>query len=99
LAKNRWIAAFLNLLFYGLGYLYLGERKALGAMLFVARIVFVIAEVYALAAPISSGVVIMTYVNINTIGFTVLGLALAYDAYRLAKSPLLAPPPEIVNHA
>jgi hypothetical protein len=36
--KKPWIAALLNLLFWGLGYIYNGKRKVFGVMLFISVI-------------------------------------------------------------
>lgn len=47
--KNPWLAAFLNL-FFGLGYVYLGEKKVLGAptIVFVvlALVIFIVLGVF-----------------------------------------------------
>jgi hypothetical protein len=36
--KNKWISAILNFFFMGLGYLYNGKRKLLGALLTIGAI-------------------------------------------------------------
>jgi hypothetical protein len=85
LAKNTWVAVLLNLFLYGLGYVYLGKRKAFGATLFIAQIAFWAAEGYALSSHLPFGPVTNTYVEFDSVGFGILGLAFAYDAYRIAE--------------
>src|SRR3989338_1895487 len=71
--KNPWVAAILNFLFWGLGYLYNYKRKFLGIVLLVSG--FIIDAAYFSAA-ISDGLMIMAY------PLTLIGIGFAYDAYK-----------------
>ena len=77
--KAPWIAAMLNFLFYGAGYLYAGKKKALGWGLIVVFIVmsveFLIGDVNHVSDPI----------NTHSISITLLSLILAYDGYKIVK--------------
>ena len=76
---NRTIAAVLNFLVWGLGYLYVGERTRLGALLLAGYLpihaywVGVVGISAALAGPDTWLVVV---------GHLLLSVGLAYDAYR-----------------
>jgi len=83
--KSPILAGILNFLLYGIGYLYLGKRKVFGIVLFLGDVAFFAATGYAAIAQIS---ISQTYVNINSIGFVIIGVALGYDAYQLARQPL-----------
>jgi hypothetical protein len=85
LAKNRWIAAVLNLFLYGLGYVYLGKRKTFGATLFLANLAFYAAFGYLLLNPRIT--LDFTYETANGVGFGIIALVFAYDAYQLGKEP------------
>ncbi len=75
--KNPWIAAILNFILYGLGYLYLGKRRALGGGLLVSDVIL---SIFLLGSQLPG----TTFAGL-TVGFLIMGLALAYDAYREAK--------------
>ena len=77
--KNPWIAAVLNFFFMGLGTLYVGRRKALGAALTMGAIALTYVEMNLKAGspglyPIMFGAVFL------------MNAFLAYDGYTEAKS-------------
>jgi len=76
--KNPWIAAFLNLIFPGIGYLYIGKRKWFAYILIAAMVSGIIADI--------------EYIDLNRTDLITLLLsgflwffAFAYDAYAEAK--------------
>jgi len=77
--KNPWIAAILNFMFYGAGYLYAGKRTTFGTMLLVGWAISLTAgetldpniSLYGLGALLMSEIFI--------------GFALAYDGYMAVK--------------
>jgi len=77
--KNPWIAALLNFLFYGGGYIYAGKKKTLGYGLIL---VFVIMSIEVLFGNISH---IADPISTHTISMTVLAVILAYDVYSIVK--------------
>ena len=77
--KNPWIAALLNFLFYGAGYIYAGKRKALGWGLIV---VFIIMSVEFFLGSINH---IKDPISTHMASTTLLGIILAYDVFRLVK--------------
>jgi hypothetical protein len=77
------LAAVLNLFLYGLGYVYIGKRKTFGILLFLGNIAFYAALGWALYYPLPQTA--NAYVDINGVGFAVIGIAFAYDAHRLAE--------------
>jgi hypothetical protein len=77
--KNPWIAAVLNFFFMGLGTLYVGRRKALGAALIVGAIALTYVELNLNAGspglyPIMFGAVML------------MNVFFAYDGYTEAKT-------------
>ena len=77
--KNPWIAAVLNFFFMGLGTLYIGRRKLLGAGLTIAALILTYVEMQVKGAapalyPIMFGAVFVA----NTV--------LAIDGYNEAKN-------------
>jgi len=77
--KNPWIAALLNFLFYGAGYLYAGKKKVLGSGLVlvfgVMSIEFFLGSINHLSDPIST----------HMISTTLLSFVVAYDVYAIVK--------------
>jgi len=78
--KNPWIAATLNLLFYGAGYVYAGKRKILGwgllAVFVVMSAEFFLGAIDHIKDPIST----------HMISTTLLSFVLAYDGYKVVKN-------------
>ena len=77
--KNAWIAALLNLIFYGAGYIYVGKKKALGWGLLV---VFIIMTIEFFMGSIDH---INDPVSTHMYSTTLLGFILAYDVYKIVK--------------
>jgi len=74
--KSPLLAAILNFIIYGIGYLYLGKRKEFGYILVVS---WIIAAVSGLG-----GVNPLQLPPGLYISEIILGIAFAYDAYKLA---------------
>jgi len=81
--NNPWIAAVLNFFVFGLGYLYLNKKKFFGVLLLIGYVA--ISIVYNLTPGRLGSYLYVDGIGLG-IGFIVIGLALAYDAYQLAKS-------------
>jgi len=86
--KNPWIAAILNLLFWGLGYIYNGKRVLFGVLILIADLSFTLAVI--LAGMTSGDYSLIS--DSDLIGgalMTVFGIlitaAFASDAYKEAK--------------
>jgi len=83
-SKNPWIAAILNLLWAGLGYIYLGKRKNFGYILFVAGLLALV-DVAMNLGTYAQG----NYSNLITplvvASAVLMELAFAYDAFKLAQ--------------
>jgi uncharacterized membrane-anchored protein YitT (DUF2179 family) len=78
-AKIPWLAAVLNILLAGLGYLYIGKRKTFGILL-------IIAEVFNFVWIFTNPAVLAMFRNIwITVAGVLYTLAFAIDAYLLAK--------------
>lgn len=77
--KNPWIAALLNFVFLGAGYVYLKKRKMLGLGL--------IAVVIVMTVEFFLGTIghVQNLINTHSYSLTLLSIVLAYDAYGLAK--------------
>jgi len=79
MAKKPWLAAILNIILSGLGYLYVGKRKVFGTLLLVGEL---LAFVWLFTDP-------ATLQLISNIWVTLAGLlwiiGLAIDAYNDAK--------------
>ena len=84
LAKNRWIAAVLNALIWGFGYLYLEEKRTFAKLLFLG---WLVSHSAWLITRIINGQYFspLTYQVIGGAGFLIIDFAFAYDAYQLAK--------------
>jgi hypothetical protein len=76
--KNPWVAALLNLLFYGAGYLYIGKKKAFGVGLIIVAVIIGIETVLIpmdhLGDPVGT----------HSVSMTAMGIVLAYDGYKMA---------------
>ena len=79
--KNPWVAAILNLLFFGGGYIYNGKRTGLGIALILAWILIRIGEIWIYL----TGLVTKEWL-VLFVGLVVLMFSLASDAYQEAKS-------------
>ncbi len=80
MAKKPWLAALLNVIFSGLGYLYVGKRKLFGVLLILSEI---LAFVWLFTDPVAWQVMENVWIALTGILF-VIGLAI--DAYNDAKS-------------
>ncbi len=78
--KNPWIAALLNFIFYGAGYIYAGKKKALGWGLLA---VFIIMSLEFFSGSINH---INDPVSTHMFSTTLLGIILAYDIFNLMKT-------------
>jgi hypothetical protein len=78
--KNPWIAAILNLLLFGGGYLYNGKRKGLGLALILAWILIRWGEISIYLTGLVTGKWLILFT-----GLIVLMFCLAADAYMEAK--------------
>ena len=79
--KNPWIAAILNLIFFGGGYIYNGKRVGLGMALIVALLLIRYGEIAIYLTNLVQDKWIVLFV-----GLVVLQFSLATDAYKEAKS-------------
>ena len=73
--KNPWLAAVLNFLLYGLGYIYNGKRIGIGILLLAADII--LSSIYL--------VIFSVELAVTALPLLLIGLALAWDAYREAQ--------------
>jgi hypothetical protein len=83
MGENCWVAAGLNFFTYGLGYLYIGEKKLFGIALTFGRAALYASFFWGLAHPLPQSTV--TYQDILSLGIVVIAIACAYDAFQLAK--------------
>lgn len=94
--KNPWVAALLNFLFIGLGYVYNGKRAKFGWLIFIAVIalflsVFTVQETYT--DTYTPSVEPSSYEEFRTAWFSellgyfiwLIPIAFAYDAYKEAE--------------
>jgi xanthosine utilization system XapX-like protein len=95
LGKNRWVAALGNLLVWGLGYVYLNERRGLGIILLSAFVASTAALIWSLVFPLPRP--IWPYVDLNGTGHGLVGIALGYDAYQLARRIESITPAQLVR--
>lgn len=77
--KKPWLAAFLNIVIPGSGYLYAGKRKNFGILLTVSSIMSLI------WSPSPEVVAEICGNNFAILSMIFFGVALAYDAYTEAK--------------
>jgi len=78
--KNPWVAALLNLLFYGAGYLYIGKKKTFGVGLII---VVVIIGIETVLRPMDH---LGDLIGTHSVSMTAMGIVLAYDVYKMARS-------------
>jgi hypothetical protein len=78
--KNPWIAALLNFLLYGAGYVYNGKTKNLGLALILAWVVLRTADIriYLDATSLDNWFILMA-------GLSILQFTFAIDGFRQAK--------------
>jgi len=74
--KKPWLAALLNFIIWGLGYLYVGERKNFGILLVIGEILLI-----GLTATQPLGLSELLALP----GSIIISLAFAYDGYKTAK--------------
>ena len=79
MAKNPWIAAVLNVLIAGLGYVYIGKRVVFGALLIVSEFV---AYIWFFSTPEVSSIF---YNSILLVSAVLAIAAFGFDAFQLAK--------------
>jgi len=79
--KNPWIAAILNLLFFGGGYIYNGKRAMLGCGLVIGWILIRVGEIQIYL----SHLVFNQWLTMFC-GFVALQISFAIDAYKEAKA-------------
>ena len=80
--KSQWLAAFLNLFFPGIGYVYAGKRVGFGVGLFVCTTLFLsisLLDPSVMDAPTGQ------YDNFYFLIFLAIYLLFAYDGYRTAQ--------------
>ena len=80
MTKNPWIAAILNLLFFGGGYIYNGKRMGYGVALIVAWLLIRIGEIQIYLTHL-----VNNYWLILFAGLIVMQLNFAIDAYKETK--------------
>jgi len=80
MAKKPWLAALLNVIWSGLGYLYVGKRKLFGVLLILSEI---LACVWLFTDPVAWQVMENIWVGLAAIPFVI---GLAVDAYNDAKN-------------
>jgi hypothetical protein len=89
--KNPFIAAILNFLLWGLGYVYNGKRMALGIGLILGSLLWSVFFVYVMSTPLPESSTPASPTPFSIIPFLpflgnlIITIALAYDAYREAK--------------
>ncbi len=71
--KNPTLAAILNFIIWGVGYIYLGKKLNFAIILVIAEMVFV------------GSAFIEPWPTLLTVGLLVASIAFAYDAYKEAK--------------
>src|SRR3989338_4553671 len=77
--KRPWLAALLNIIIWGLGYLYVGKRKNFGILLLLGQLLIII---------LTAGVVESNWTLFDSLslpGVILVYIAFAYDAYKTAK--------------
>lgn len=77
--KSPLLAAILNFLFLGVGYLYLGKRKIFGWLMIVA---FIIMSIEFLLGTLNH---LTNISNTHTVSLTLIAVAVGVDAYLLGK--------------
>ena len=77
--KNPWVAGILNFFFWRLGTIYVGKRMGVGVLMFLASL---------WATYVENALVGMDSPNFKPLfaAFFIVGVAMAWDGYREAKS-------------
>ncbi|MBI2584097.1 MAG: hypothetical protein HYW25_05500 [Candidatus Aenigmarchaeota archaeon] len=87
--KNPWIAAILNIIIAGLGYIYVGRRKTFGYLLVAGTLITAVGgaiEGFSLGSAFGTAPEAnLSSLALLIIGGIILEIAFAYDAYRLAQ--------------
>ncbi len=73
--KNPWVAAVLNFLLPGAGYLYVGKREIFGGLLLISLVPAIIGEIIA-PSPFNLALLFAEVIII---------IAFAYDGFEMAK--------------
>lgn len=79
--RNPWVSGALNFLGWGLGYLYAGRKKLVGAALLFFIVGNYAASTAFVKGAVGPGAVLLTFLT----SWLITGLALARDAYLEAK--------------
>jgi hypothetical protein len=91
MAKSPILAALLNFIIWGLGYLYVGKRKLFGLLLVMAFFLTTFIGYYeVLTGVVNPSRIFISpfYYWVSQVGLYLTDSAFAYDAYQLAKEPL-----------
>ena len=81
--RNPLIAALLNILFWGLGYLYNGKRIAFGVLLLIAS--FSLTFLLLLPSTTETTTTANPLADLYSLGIYLIPIAFAYDAYKEAE--------------
>ena len=81
MSKNKYLAAILNFLVWGLGYVYLGKKNLFSVLLIVGSLLSTIAGYL----PLGEVILPFSFRAITESGFLLVDVAFAYDAYNLGK--------------
>ena len=79
--KKPWVAAILNLIFFGAGYIYNGKRVGLGIALTIAVFFVRYGEINIFLTHL-----VGSYYYYLMVGITIIQISFAVDAYKEAKS-------------
>jgi len=82
--KDPWLAALLNFIFTGLGYLYVGKRKTFGALLLTSE--FLVFAWILIDATAREMLTALTSSPLKVLATLLLAVAFALDAYNDAKT-------------
>lgn len=77
--KNPWVAAVLNFVFYGAGYIYAGKRKELGIGLLIVFLVMLAETFLGTTGHLENPF------DTHLISMFVLSFVVAYDGYRITE--------------
>lgn len=82
--KNPWIAAALNFIVWGAGYIYAGQRSGFGILIWISFLMAILAYVVSIPyiIPASYGALSDT---LSLLSYLIFSFALARDAYNEAK--------------
>lgn len=76
--KKPWLAALLNFLIWGLGYLYVGKRKTFGVLFIIAFVLSFFIPDESLNFSAFDWIIVL-------IAYLLMAIAFAYDAYGTAQ--------------